>query len=157
MKEYFRVGRVRPSYARKYVYDQGEGSLIHELCMFGNFAIGHSLLAIGRNPHSAEWLGRNKKHVRISRQSAMSGPLPALCGANATVARPPVGIDCADGQIHAHSRDFANGPNGTLVLKTKHRGIPYDSGMAPAGEIVEIRRPNMDIPNETENKRTIIV
>ena len=43
------------------------------------FAFGHvrfaimisrSLLAIGGNPHSPAWLGRNKKHVRISRQSA---------------------------------------------------------------------------------------
>ena len=77
---------------------------------------------------SAAWLklGRNKKHVRISRQSAMSGPLPALCGANAAIAPPPAGIDCAAGQIHARSRDFANGPNETPG--------PYDSGRARAGK-----------------------
>ena len=48
---------------------------------------------------------------RISRQSAMSGPLPELCSVNAAIARPPAGTDCAAGHIHARSRDFADVPN----------------------------------------------
>ena len=46
-------------------------------------AIGHSPLAIGHNPHSAACPWCSKWHVRISGQSAMFGPFPALCGANA--------------------------------------------------------------------------
>jgi len=40
------------------------------------FAIGNSPLAISRNRHSAAWLGRNKKHVPISRQSAKKLGMP---------------------------------------------------------------------------------
>ena len=99
------------------------------LAMFGLQSAAAALPAAIRTARtSAAWLklGRNKKHVRISRQSAMSGPLLAPCGANAAIARAPAGIDCAAGQIHARSRDFANGPNETLG--------PYDSGRAPAVE-----------------------
>ena len=101
------------------------------LAMFGLQSPAAALQAAIRTARtSAAWLelGRNKKHVRISRQSAMSGPLLAPCGANAAVARPPAGISCAAGQIHARSRDFANGPNETLG--------PCDSGRprAPAAE-----------------------
>jgi hypothetical protein len=67
------------------------------------FAIGHSPLAIGHIPHSAACPGRNKRHVRISRQSARFGPFPALCGANAANVCALVCIDCAAGRIHAHN------------------------------------------------------
>ena len=76
----------------------------------------------------------NNMHVQISRQLAMSGPLPALCSTNTATAPPLVGINCTASQIHAHSREFGNGPNSTPVLKSKHWGVPYDSGRAPAGE-----------------------
>ena len=97
------------------------------------FEISRSLLAIGRNPHSAAyaWLGRNvnKKRVRISRQSAMRmpGQPPALCGANAVIARTPAGADCAAGQIHAHSR-ITVGPVGTLLIDQKrHPGVKHET------------------------------
>ena len=83
------------------------------LAMFGLQSATTSLqsAAIRTVPHGLGCVGRNKKHVRISKQSAMFGPLPARCGANAAIARTPVCIDCAAGQIYAHITHSTHPPS----------------------------------------------